>query len=186
MAAPCSVQHFTLNKLQRSGQRAGDQGQGVVPAGARQHAHAQATTALSSRSRGQSSTGRVCEDAFDRWCGTLSRTSLRLTQRTFTRNGPREGGYGANTRLQGCTWLRQSALGLRDAALHVSGSVNAGGMLTPNAANHNSGARPRTDSSTDGLNLSSYGDYISTLRAAKRQDVIFSVLLSGYSPDDSC
>ena len=48
-----------------------------------------------SRSRSQSSTGRVCEDAFDRWCGTLSRTSLRLTQRTFTRNGPREGGYGA-------------------------------------------------------------------------------------------
>ena len=72
-----------------------------------------------------------------------------------------------NTRLQGRTvrqagaWLRQradgsqSALGLRDAALRLSGSVNAGGMLTPYAANHNSGAsRPRTDSSTDGLNLS--------------------------------
>ena len=56
--------------------------------------------------------------------------------------------------LRGAPWLRQSALGLRDAALRLSGSVNAGGMLTPYAANHNSGARPRTDSSTDGLNLS--------------------------------
>ena len=67
-----------------------------------------------------------------------------------------------NTRLQGRTVASAvSQLSVvRDAALHVSGSVNAGGMLTPNAANHNSGARPRTDSSTDGLNLSSYGDYI--------------------------
>ena len=48
-----------------------------------------------SRSRGQSSTGKVCEDAPDWQCGTLSRTSLRLTQHSFTRNGPREGGYAA-------------------------------------------------------------------------------------------
>ena len=47
---------------------------------------------VASRSRGQSSTGKVCEDAPDRRCGTLSRTSLRLTQHSFTRNGPREGG----------------------------------------------------------------------------------------------
>ena len=86
-----------------------------------------------------------------------SRVNARLT-----RNGPREGGYGAKHTSSGAHrgFGSQSALGLRDAALHVSGSVNAGGMLTPNAANHNSGARPRTDSSTDGLNLSSYGDYI--------------------------
>ena len=55
-----------------------------------------------SRSHGQSSTGKVCEDAPatgkvcedapDRQCETLSRTSLRLTQHSFTRNGPREGG----------------------------------------------------------------------------------------------
>jgi hypothetical protein len=50
---------------------------------------------------------------------------------------------------------------LRDAAFRLSGGVNTGGMLlTPYAVNHNSGARARTDSSTDGLNLSSYGDYI--------------------------
>ena len=48
-----------------------------------------------SRSHGQSSTGKVCEDAPDRQCGTLSRTSLRLTQHSFTRNGPRKGGQGA-------------------------------------------------------------------------------------------
>ena len=48
-----------------------------------------------SRSHGQSSTGKVCEDAPDRRCGTLSRTSLRLTQHSFTRNGPRKGGQGA-------------------------------------------------------------------------------------------
>ena len=82
------------------------------------------------------------QDAPDRQCGTLSRTSLRLTQHSFTRNGPREGRLRCKTHvLRGAPWLPQSALGLRDAALHVSGSVNAGGMLTPNAANHNSGAR---------------------------------------------
>ena len=65
--------------------------------------------------------------------------------------------------FRGAPWLRQSALGLRDVALRLSGSVNAVGMLTPYyAANKrdNSDARPRTDSRTDGLNLSSYGDYI--------------------------
>ena len=45
-----------------------------------------------SRSHGQSSTGKVCEDAPDWQCGTLSRTSLRLTQHSFTCNGPRKGG----------------------------------------------------------------------------------------------
>ena len=51
---------------------------------------------------------------------------------------PSRSTHGAKARAP---WLPQSALGLRDAALHVSGSVNAGGMLTPNAATHNSGAR---------------------------------------------
>ena len=59
-----------------------------------------------------------------------SRVNARLT-----RNGPREGGYGAKHTSSGAHrgFGSQSALGLRDAALHVSGSVNAGGMLTPNA-----------------------------------------------------
>ena len=41
-------------------------------------------------------------------------------------------------------------------------------MLTPYAANLNSGAMPRIDSSTDGsLNLSSYGDYIAMGRSER-------------------
>ena len=57
--------------------------------------------------------------------------------------------------LQGKPRVRLSDLGVRDAALRLSGGVNASGTLTAHALYPNSGARSLAGSSTEGVNLGS-------------------------------
>ena len=77
--------------------------------------------------------------------------------------------------------VSQLSLGLRDAVLRLSGGVNTGGMLTPYAVYQNSGERARTDSSTEGMNLSSYGDYIAQLEVARRALQTYGNPLRGFA-----